>query len=64
MTKKELAQANELENQYWVNRVHFWAEKYRNTTGADHIKALVRDCSNLKFMRHFLSCCNQCFFLF
>lgn len=54
MTKEELAEVNELENQDWVKRVHFWANKYHKTTDGDHIKALVRDYSYLQHMRQFL----------
>lgn len=41
MTKEEIAEATELENGCYMKRVHFWAKKYHQTTGADHIKCLV-----------------------
>lgn len=41
MTKEEIAEATELENADVVKRIHFWAKKYHQTTGADHIKCLV-----------------------
>lgn len=25
----------------WIPKVHFWAKKYNESTGVDHIKALV-----------------------
>jgi len=40
MTKEEIAKANALENEDWVKRIHFWANKYHQTTGPDHIKCL------------------------
>lgn len=53
MTKEEIAEATELENADVVKRIHFWAKKYHQTTGADHIKCLV---SNISFRNLFVFC--------
>lgn len=62
MTKEELAEVNELENHNWVERVHFWVKKYHKTTGADHMKALVRNYSdaNIFIFRIIYRFCSNC----
>lgn len=41
LTKEELEELKKFEDGELEDKVHFWAKKYTDTTGADHIKSLV-----------------------
>lgn len=48
-TVEERTKANEVVDKDWITQVHFWAHKYVQTTGADHMKSLVSNASHFYY---------------
>lgn len=44
MTKDDSEKLKSVENKDWMDRMHFWAEKYMQSTGADRMKSLKNVC--------------------